>query len=59
MDYEKKDFRKLYEDLVKSDWFKRAYHNKSLGECPFDIPELAESDDERIRMKIIEKEENK
>ena len=48
MDYEKKDFRKLYEDLVKSDWFKRAYHNKSLGEYPFDIPELAESEDERI-----------
>lgn len=54
MDYEKKDFRKLYEDLVKSDWFKRAYHNKSLGECPFDIPELVESEDEKMRKEIIE-----
>ena len=54
MDYEKKDFRKLYEDLVKSDWFKRAYHNKSLGECPFDIPELAKSEDERIRKELKE-----
>ena len=53
MDYEKKDFRKLYEDLVKSDWFKRAYHNKSLGEYPFDIPELAESEDERTRKHLI------
>lgn len=53
MDYEKKDFRKLYEDLVKSDWFKRAYHNKSLGECPFDIPELNESEDERIRKFLV------
>lgn len=53
MDYEKKDFRKLYEDLVKSDWFKRAYHNKSLGECPFDISDLAESEDERIRKEMI------
>ena len=52
MDCKKKDFRKLYEDLVKSDWFKRAYHNKSLGECPFDIPELKESEDERMLREI-------
>ena len=43
--YEKKDFRKLYEELVKSDWFKKAYNNKSLGECPFDFPELKENED--------------
>ena len=42
MENEKKDFRKLYEDIVQSDWFKRAYRDKSLGECPFDIPELRE-----------------
>ena len=52
--YEKKDFRKLYEELVKSDWFKKAYNNKSLGECPLDFPELKESEDERIRKEIIE-----
>lgn len=49
MDHKKKDFRKLYEDLVKSDWFKKAYHDKSLGECPFEIPELAETEDEMTR----------
>ena len=53
---EKKDFRKLYEDLVKSDWFKKVYHDKSLGECPFEIPELMESEDERIEDERIRKE---
>ena len=52
--YEKKDFRQLYENLVRSDWFKRAYNNKSIGECPFDIPELHESEDERIRKELID-----
>lgn len=28
---EQKDFRKLYEDIVESEWFKKAYHGKSLG----------------------------
>ena len=51
---EKKDFRKLYEDLVMSDWFKKVYHDKSLGECPFEIPELEESYDERIRKWLID-----
>ena len=27
-----KDYRKLYEDIAKSKWFKRAYEGKSLGE---------------------------
>ena len=51
---EKKDFRKLYEDLVMSDWFKKVYHDKSLGECPFEIPELEESYDERIRKEMVD-----
>ena len=54
MDYEKKDFKKLYEDIVKSEWFKRAYHDKSLGDCPFVIDELEESEDERIRKWIVD-----
>ena len=29
---EQKDFRKLYEDIAKSEWFKKAYVGKSLGE---------------------------
>ena len=29
---EQKDYRKLYEDIAKSKWFKRAYEGKSLGE---------------------------
>ena len=29
---EQKDFRKLYEDIAKSEWFKKAYEGKSLGE---------------------------
>ena len=48
MNHKKKNFKKLYEDIVKSDWFKKAYHNKSLGEFPFIIDELEESEDERI-----------
>ena len=51
--YEKKDFRKLYEELVKSDWFKKAYNNKSLGECPLDFPELKENEDEGTRKRLI------
>ena len=51
---EKKDFRKLYEDLVMSDWFKKVYHDKSLGECPFEITELEESYDERIRKEMVD-----
>ena len=53
MDNEKKDFRKLYEDLVHSDWFKRAYHDKSLGVCPFDIPELREINEDEVRKDLI------
>ena len=48
-----KDFKKLYEDIVKSEWFKKAYHDKSLGNCPFVIDELEESEDERIRKELI------
>jgi len=29
---EQKDYRKLYEDIAKSEWFKKAYAGKSLGE---------------------------
>lgn len=29
---EQKDYRKLYEDIAKSKWFKRAYEGKSLGD---------------------------
>ena len=28
----KKDYRKRYERIGKSEWFKKAYENKSLGE---------------------------
>lgn len=45
----KKDYRELYEKIAKSDWFKKAYHNKSLGECPIVVEELEESEDERMR----------
>lgn len=48
-----KDFKKLYEDIIKSEWFKKAYHNKSLGDCPFVIDELEESEDERIRKELM------
>lgn len=49
----KKDYRELYEKITKSDWFKKAYHDKSLGECPIVVEELEESDDERIRKSLI------
>lgn len=29
---EKKNYRKLYEDIAKSEWFKKSYENKSLGD---------------------------
>ena len=50
---EKKDYRELYEKITESDWFKKAYHNKSLGECPVVVEELEESEDERIRMWLL------
>jgi hypothetical protein len=28
----KKSFRKIYKNIVKSIWFKKAYENKSIGE---------------------------
>ena len=34
---EKKDYRKLYEDITKSEWFKKSYVGKSLGENPYDF----------------------
>ncbi|MBP5724956.1 MAG: hypothetical protein J6X18_15460 [Bacteroidales bacterium] len=49
-----KDYRERYEKLVKSEWFKEIYGNKSLGECPIIIDELEESDDEKIRKTILE-----
>ena len=49
----KKDYRELYEKITNSDWFKKAYHNKSLGECPIVVEELEESEDERIRKRVI------
>ncbi len=27
-----RNFRELYEKIGKAEWFKEAYHNKSLGE---------------------------
>jgi len=53
MEQAKQDYRGLYEQIVKSEWFKKAYHNKSLGECPIVVEELEESEDERIRKDII------
>lgn len=50
----KQDYRGLYEQIVKSEWFKKAYHNKSLGECPIVVDELEESEDERIYNEIME-----
>ena len=49
MEQAKQDYRGLYEQIVKSEWFKKAYHNKSLGERPIVVDELEESEDERIR----------
>jgi len=53
MEEAKQDYRGLYEQIVKSEWFKKAYHNKSLGECPIVVEELEESEDERIRKWLI------
>lgn len=49
-----KNYRELYEKITKSDWFKKAYHNKSLGECPIIVEELEESEDERTRKELID-----
>ena len=35
---EQKDYRKLYEDIAQSEWFKKAYAGKSLG-CDYDQKE--------------------
>ena len=48
-----KGYRERYEKLVKSEWFKKIYGDKSLGECPVEIPELEDSDEENIK-KLIE-----
>ena len=29
---EKKDYRERYKRIAESEWFKKAYHNKSIGE---------------------------
>jgi hypothetical protein len=50
----KKDYRELYEKITKSDWFKKAYQDKSLGECPIVVEELEESEDEKIRKELVE-----
>ena len=42
---EQKDYRKLYEDIAQSEWFKKAYEGKSLG-----------GDDEQKEQKPVEKE---
>ena len=35
----KRNFRKLYDAIAKSEWFKKAYHGKPLGEfIPVDKP---------------------
>lgn len=57
-DYQKeqKDYRKLYGDIVKSEWFKKAYAGKSLGEE--DEKEEQEPDwgeeDEKIANEILD-----
>ena len=48
-----KDYKELYEKIANSDWFKKAYHDKSLGECPIVVEELEDSEDEKIRKEII------
>lgn len=47
------DYRERYEKLVNSDWFKEIYHNKSLGDCPVEIPELRESEDEKVKKALL------
>ena len=59
---EKKDYRKLYEDIAKSEWFKKNYVGKSLGENPYDFARGQQeeqkptewNEDERIRRQIIQ-----
>ena len=54
MDYEKKKYKERYERLINSDRFKNIYNDKSLGDCPIEIPELKESEDEKIRKTLID-----
>ena len=44
---------KKYEKLVNSEWFAKAYKDKSLGKCPVVIEELEESEDEKTRKALI------
>ena len=49
---EQKDYRKLYEDIAKSEWFKKAYEGKSLGcdeEQKEQKPEWNEEDDAHLK----------
>lgn len=51
---EQKDYRKLYEDIAKSDWFKKSYHGKSLGIEDEQKPtEWSEEDEDFINMLIL------
>lgn len=53
MEGEKRDFRELYEKIVGSDWFKRAYKNKSLGVCPVVIDELELTETEEALYEMV------
>ena len=48
---EQKNFRKLYEDIAKSEWFKKAYEGKSLGEL---ISSASWKDDEQKPAEYID-----
>lgn len=41
-----KDYKELYEKIANSEWFKKAYHDKSLGECPIVVEEWEDSEGE-------------
>ena len=46
MEKEQKDYRKLYEDIAKSEWFKKAYEGKSLG-CDYKQEEQKPTNSEK------------
>lgn len=48
-----RDYKELYEKITESDWFKKAYQDKSLGKCPIVVEGLEESKDEKIRKALI------
>lgn len=55
---EQKDYNKLYEDIAKSEWFKKAYEGKSLGGDNEQEMEECEYDKETITQKAYREGQN-